>query len=194
MLRSSMTLSKWLGYFKGGRPLYYLSDLCKLSGLSVSSMRRATGRLEKLGILKKAGKELYLNTLVPFSLERLSTVVYSPSYISNESALFFHGVLSQGPQVLTCVTTRSPRECETGIGTIFYQHVKSSLFFGYKKNEDYFMAEPEKAVLDLIYLSLQNGRLLSTDEWDWSAISKTKLVRMAGRFPQSVCKFIRMRE
>lgn len=186
MTRPPFTFAKWLNHFKEGRPVYYLADLCKISGHSVSSMRKTAQRLVRHGLLKKVGKELYFNTLLSFSVEDLSTLLYRPSYITSESALFYHGVIAQSPFLLTCVTTRPTRQIKTPLGIILYQHLKPSLFFGYQKESNHFVAKPEKAVLDFIYLSLKNGRSFSTDEWNQAPLSKTRLTRMARKFPKTV--------
>lgn len=182
-----MKLSAWTQHLKASaRSVYYLADLCKVSGLSESSMRRAAQRLERYGLIQKIGKGIYLNTFMTTSLEVMSALLYRPSYISCESALFYHGILSQSPFVLTCVSSRPTKTMRTAAGTILYQQMKSTLFFAYRKEGAYFLAEPEKAMLDYVYLHLQNGQSVIMDEWDVRVISREKMKRYAQRFPRSV--------
>lgn len=187
-----MKLSEWTQHFKSSpRPLYYLADLCKVSGLSVSSVRRAAQRLEHYGLIQKVGKAMYRNTFVAMSLEDLSALLYRPSYISCESALFYYGILSQSPFVLTCISSRPTKTMSTAVGTIVYQQLKPSLFFAYRKEGSYFLAEPEKAVLDIVYLHLQNGQSVAMDEWDMNGVSRAKMKRFAQRYPHSVVETVR---
>lgn len=185
-MTSSVTLSRWLKILRHGRPIYYLADLCKLSGLSVDSMRRAAQRLMDQGLLHKAGKEIYLNALMPVGIEELAMLLYRPCYISMESALFYHGIITQAPFVNTCVTTRATRKMTTPLGEIIYQHIKPTLYFGYEKNAGFFLAEAEKAALDFVYLNLQNGHRPHLDEWDWTRLSLKRLKCYAKKYPQSV--------
>ena len=181
----SNTTALWLGRLRHGQPLYFLSDLCKLSGLSVSSMRRSVQRLVKQGLLKRVGKEVYWNTFLACASELLASTLVLPSYVSLESALYHHGIILQAPQVLTCVTTRAPRSLKTAMGTLLYQHISARYFWGYQQINGA-LASAEKAVLDYIYLSLKTGKKFSTDEWDWSQIDKPKLLADGQRFPKTV--------
>jgi hypothetical protein len=47
------------------------------------------------------------------------------------------------------------------------------------------IAEPEKAILDWIYLGLQNGVAPALDELDFSSVDRPKLLNFARRFPRS---------
>ncbi|WP_373493769.1 hypothetical protein [Aquiflexum sp.] len=81
--------------------------------------------------------------------------MYSPSYVSLESALSYYGLIPEGVFMVTSVSTRNTANHETSIGTFAYKHIKANLFFGYKliKEQDwsYKVAEPEKAILDFFY-------------------------------------------
>lgn len=104
------------------------------------------------------------------------------SYVSCESALAHHGMIPEYVPVTTSVTTRRPGSWDTPLGRYTYQHIKTGFFRGYQRVEvepdQYaFVATPEKALLDLIYLRpggdsptflaelrLQNLEQISIDE------------------------------
>jgi len=79
-----------------------------------------------------------------------------PSYISLNSALLFHGVIKQVPRCIECVTARNSIAYDK-LG-IVYHKIPGGLFFGYKRQsmgKSYiFIAEPEKAVIDGLYLNI----------------------------------------
>lgn len=80
-----------------------------------------------------------------------------PSYISLQSALSFHGLIPEAVLVTTSVTTGRPGEFTTPLGTFVFRHVQRSLFRGFREivvgvRQPAFVAEPEKALLDLLYL------------------------------------------
>lgn len=86
----------------------------------------------------------------------IAAILKSPSYISLEKALEYHGLIPEAVHVFTSVTTKRPESFATPAGRYDYQHVKPSLFWGYISlnidGQTVFMATPEKALLDFFYL------------------------------------------
>lgn len=88
--------------------------------------------------------------------------IYAPSYISLESALSFYGMIPEGVIQITSVTARKPRSFHNSFGNYIYRSVKSELMFGYSiekstlsHNWNIWLALPEKALLDFLYLNPQ---------------------------------------
>lgn len=84
--------------------------------------------------------------------------IYMPSYISLHSALSFYGMIPEETVQLTSVTTLKTAKFENAFGTFHYQNVKTPLYFGYEiktmqNGRGLLFATPEKALLDLLYLS-----------------------------------------
>ena len=80
-----------------------------------------------------------------------------PSYVSLQAALAHYGLIPEYVAVTTSATSRRPAEWETPVGRYTFRHLKQSRFFGYRRLEvaagqQAFIATPEKALLDLIYL------------------------------------------
>lgn len=83
--------------------------------------------------------------------------IYNPSYVSLEYALSFYGLIPERAADVTCVTTRKTARFQNDFGTFTYQHVKMNCFNGFTEQKDenglsFFIATPEKAVADFIYL------------------------------------------
>jgi predicted transcriptional regulator of viral defense system len=81
----------------------------------------------------------------------------SPSYVSCQSALAFHGLIPEAVPVVVSVGTRRTAELSTPLGTCRFRHIARSLFRGYQRTplpdgQSAFVATPEKALLDLVYL------------------------------------------
>jgi len=117
------------------------------------------GRWEKQGLLIKlrnsyyafadiAGKESFANYA--------AGKIYKPSYISLRTALAFHGIIPETANEITSVSSLKTSTFENSLGTFSYKKIKPSLMFGYnaieKNGFTFFMASPEKAILDLLYL------------------------------------------
>ena len=84
--------------------------------------------------------------------------IYVPSYLSLHSALSFYGMIPEEVVQLTNVTTLKTATFENDFGTFHYQHIKTSLYFGYEiktmqNGRHLLFATPEKALLDLLYLN-----------------------------------------
>lgn len=92
--------------------------------------------------------------------EEIASVLYQPSYLSLESALSFYGFIPEMVYAYVSVTGKTTRTFNNKFGHFIYRHIKSELFWGYREiktdNGRYLMAEPEKAVLDYLYLNLAN--------------------------------------
>lgn len=79
------------------------------------------------------------------------------SYVSLQSALAHYGMIPEYTPVVTSVTTARPAHWETPLGDYQFRHVKAAWFHSYERLDVggaqwAFVATPEKALLDLIYL------------------------------------------
>ena len=79
------------------------------------------------------------------------------SYVSCQSALAHYGMIPEYVPTTVSVTTARPTRWETPLGVYEFHHIKPSLLRGYRLTDlgggqQAFMATPEKALLDWIYL------------------------------------------
>lgn len=83
--------------------------------------------------------------------------IYSPSYISFESALSHYGFIPEGVYAVHSATSLKTQSFSTSLSHFFYRHIKPQLMFGIRLvksgNQQVRMAEPEKALLDYLYLN-----------------------------------------
>lgn len=93
-------------------------------------------------------------------LQFAANKIYSPSYISFESALAYYNLIPEGVFTLTSATTKNTANYASTVGSFTYRHFKPSLFFGYKllreKDITIKIAEPEKVILDYLYINKLN--------------------------------------
>ncbi len=83
--------------------------------------------------------------------------VFEPSYISLHSALNYYGFIPEAVLQVSSITTKRTRDLGTSSVRFIYRNMKNSCYFGYTllplRGEHYVrLAEPEKALLDLLYL------------------------------------------
>jgi len=172
-----------------------LTSLAQLLDLPVVSARVAAGRLEKKNVLSRVGPGLYANHMADPSLEQLASLLGPPSYLSLEWALAYHGISTQKPSEATCVTLGRPRRIQITLGTLSYFHLSKSLFFGFRKETvrpgiETWVAEPEKALLDWIYLRRRAGEAIALDELDHRPLRPAILKRYQQVFPSFVQKIL----
>jgi len=154
---------KWLDLMKllGRGTMFDASML--LAGLdSASEVRRQLSRWTASGRLIQLRRGLYA-LAPPFarsspSVLAIASRIRKPSYVSLQSALSYHGATPESTPVITSVTTGRPGRFETPLGDFLYRHMGPRLFWGYREvevgeGERTYVAHPEKALLDLFYLT-----------------------------------------
>lgn len=134
------------------------------------------------GYIKKVIKEYYIFADVKIDEQLLfltANKIYSPSYISFESALSYYELIPEGVFSITSAAAKHTYAFTTKISDFFYKKIKPSAFFGYKlvpyRNQNYKIAEPEKAILDYFYLHTD---LKSNDDFFELRINKLEFLEI----------------
>jgi predicted transcriptional regulator of viral defense system len=114
------------------------------------------------------------------------------SYVSLQSALSFHGMIPEGVPVTTSVTTCRPGDFATQLGQFHFQHIQVGWFTGYEvlqlgSGQSAFVATPEKALLDLIYLQPGGDAAAFLRSLRLQALGKINIERIK-QYIQSVSK------
>ncbi len=166
-------------------------ELARRYRLSEAVVGNALRRYAARGLVERVSTKIYINHLNrQFSPRDLVNLLRPASYISLESALVDKGITSQSPTVLTCVTPGYPQSFRTKSVGIVYRKISPDLYWGYEQKatryNKYLVAEPEKALLDWIYLTRQEGLPTPFDELQLQFLSAAKLRKYAERFPRTV--------
>ncbi|MFO7741985.1 MAG: type IV toxin-antitoxin system AbiEi family antitoxin domain-containing protein [Anaerolineae bacterium] len=188
----------------GDQPVFETSLL--LAGdVDRANVQRQLSRWTKSGRLYQLRRGLYA-LAPPFQKVKphpfvVANRMLQPSYVSLQSALAYYGLIPEVVPVTTSVTTLRPSRWDTPLGSYAFRHVKNELFQDYRllevaDEQEAFVASPEKALLDLIYLEpradshtylkelrLQNLEVLDLDRLQDQAelASSPKLQRAAAR-------------
>ncbi len=117
--------------------------------------------------------------------------LYTPSFVSLESALSFYRLIPDTVLSVTSVCTRKTRRINSPLCTFIYRSIQPQFFFGYEakigRNYSFLMASPERAVVDLLYLrrdisSAEDMRELRFDSEIFNELDPMKILDMAERF------------
>ena len=156
--------------------LFTVSDIKKFFSIKKDNTAyKIIERLSKKGILKQLTKGKYLFSLLSSNDFQIANFLYSPSYISLETALSFYGIIAQFPYQITSITIKKTKTIETLNKEFSYFHIKRDLFLGYEKKENFLIALPEKALFDYLYFFYKGLRNFERDEFDLGKINKKNL-------------------
>ena len=120
----------------------------------------------------------------------IANALKNASYVSLQSALSWYGMIPEFVPSVTSITTGRPQTIETPLGRFEYRHVSKKYFWGYeyvelKDSFHAFLACPEKALLDLIYLTPGSDHMAYLEELrlqNFDQIDRSRLYQFAQKF------------
>ena len=145
------------------------------------------------GLIHRLNRGNYINSfLYGFpGVEEVGCFLKPPGYISCEWALNYHGISLQAPMVCTVVTLSTSvgkkRSIEYQGNIVEFSRISPSLFFGLTYVDRYYIASPEKAILDTLYY---RGRIPAQDEVELDRIDFKRLLKMGEGYPKTVSRAI----
>ena len=147
---------------------FFTNDDIRLFGLKVYKYQLNLWQKKGYIVQIKRGLYLFSEYKEQLSAFQLAQPIYSPSYVSLESALSEYGLIPEFVPTTTSVTTRANRQFSNSFGAFYFRHLKQDLFWGYvsiaNQYGNYFLAEAEKAVLDYLYLN--SGAIKNDSDFD----------------------------
>lgn len=168
-----------------------VDQLAKEFNVSEHVVRKALVRQQQSGLVEHLGRKVFLNRLAKDFSERDAFHLFRKNaYVSLQTVLRDSGISTQVPVSLTCVTTEREAEFRSKSFAVVFKHISHKLYWGFVEKRtlygSYKVAEPEKAILDWIYLARQNGQPADTDEFDISQINRGKLLDYSQKYPKPV--------
>ncbi len=170
------------------KPYYTSADLEKVLQVKKSSLYVTLNRLVKNGVLTRLKRGIYQPVFKETELEKTANELYYPSYLSFESALSLYGITSQIPYTIIFATFRKSKRIVLMGREVEYRQLKKDYFFGYFLSNGTYVAEPEKALLDQLYMISRGKASKDTSEWSLINIEKNKFLEYSRKFPESVQK------
>ncbi len=188
-----------------GNEAVFSSGLLLAGEVSAGQVRLQLSRWVKAGRLLQLRRGVYALAPAWRRVEPhpflVANALKKGSYVSLQSAMAFHGIIPEHVPVVTSVGPGRPETVRNPLGAFQFNHVAAGLLFGYARLEVAprqfaFVASPEKALLDLVYLTtgadspdyIRELRLQNVDAMSVEALrelarrsGKEKLVRAANR-------------
>jgi predicted transcriptional regulator of viral defense system len=156
-----------------------LSDLRNL--LDIENDNTSFKIAEKLvaeKFLLRLKKGVYLSVFNPPDSFEIANAIYTPSYISLESALNYYGILSQFPYSLTSVSPKKSKKMLIDEKEYEYVQINYKLYWGFRREGETLIACPEKTLLDMIYIVSKGLRRIEFEDLDYSPVNKRDFHRM----------------
>lgn len=144
--------------------------------------RRRLIEWQKKEYIKKIIKGYYIFSDQPINESVLfiaAEKIYNPSYVSFESALSYYAFIPEGVYAITSASSKKTQKFDTDLCHFVYHQVKPSLMFGYRlvgyNNHRFKMAEPEKAILDYLYI---NKHLKTKEDFKQLRFNRDSLLKL----------------
>lgn len=156
----------------GSEPVFE-TGLLLAGDVDPQGIRRQLSRWTDAGRLYQLRRGLYA-LAPPFQKDRphpflVANRLVLGSYVSLQSALAYYGLIPEAVPVTTSVTSDRPGRWDTPLGAYEFRHLQTDLMIGYRwlevaGREFAYVARPEKALLDLIYLEPEADSLRYLEE------------------------------
>ena len=141
------------------RPAVTTREAAALWRTEEGTARRRLHSLQDAGLVRALRRGLWAldPDLDPFALAPYLTAPF-PAYVSIFSALAAHGMIEQIPRQVSVASLDRARKIQTALGNFAVHHLAPDLFGGYVAwRGGGFIASPEKALFDLVYIRAAAG-------------------------------------
>ncbi|MBW2108919.1 MAG: hypothetical protein JRI36_09680 [Deltaproteobacteria bacterium] len=169
--------------------LFRKQDVEKITPHAGTFLSRAI----KKGLIHRISRGNYINSFLHGfpPVEEIACFLKPPSYVSCEWALNYHGILLQSPTVCTALTLgtsvgRKRNIMYQGI-TIEFSRIAPALFLGFDRQDECYIATPEKAILDTLYY---RKAIPTHDELELDGVDLDSLMEMAKLYPKSIRRLL----
>lgn len=178
------------------KPLFTHYDVAHAVNIKLSSAAVSCSRYVSEGLLTRLKRGLYARTEVlkqlnQLDLFRAANILQVPSYISLMSALSYYGIAA-GAQggLLESISMKRTKAYEVGDLLFRYRKIVPYLYNGFEKREGAFIALPEKAVLDTLYLASMGRYPVDLSSLDLTKIDEKRLVELALPYPLQARNYV----
>lgn len=172
------------------KKLYFgYEDITRVLNISPASARVTASRYVKLGLLMRLKRNTYIlrerwNTASREEKFTLANLGQVPSYISLMTAMDYFEITTQVQRdIIESTALKRTREITLNGNLLRYSKVSQKLYFGFTRHQEFFIATPEKAFLDAVYLFSLGRYALDFAALDKDRLNRTEMMRMIRNYP-----------
>ncbi|MCF8109399.1 MAG: hypothetical protein K9J81_10435 [Desulfohalobiaceae bacterium] len=175
-------------------------ELARALGITRDSARVTASRYVKQGLLVRIRNNLYMlrekwkymDREDAFQIANLGQV---PSYISLTTALDYFGLTTQLQRdFFESIALKRTKEIKVESTIFTYRTLSPYLYFGFQKKQNFFIADPEKALLDALYLMSLSRYSLDLSAIEPHKLDQKLLANMSTFFPLRTRKLLHSHE
>jgi len=169
-------------------------ELARILGITQDSARVAASRYVRQGLLVRIKKNLYVlkDTWKNASLEekfQIANIVQVPSYISFVTALEYYALTTQVQRdFFESIALKRSKEILVQNTVFKYTKISRDLYFGFQRYKNFFIAKPEKALLDAFYMMSLGRYSLDLSAIELDRVDQEQLLDMSKLFPRQTQK------
>jgi len=160
-----------------------INDIAKELSISNESAKVTANRYTKSSSLLRIKRNFYIITqrfkeLKESELFQVANLIEVPSYISLTSALSYFNVTSQQLQnIVESISVKRSKVRTVKNIEFRYHKVKKTFYSGFYRSENFFIAEPEKAFADSVYMTAINRYSLDFEAVDFKKLNISKVTQ-----------------
>ncbi len=172
-------------------------EIAKVLGISIPSSKVSANRYVSQGLLVRIKRNIYVLKERWAFLERekkfvLANLAQVPSYISLMTALDYYEITTQIQRdFIESVAVKRTKEIAVENTVFNFTKIKSNLYIGFKKEKDFFIATPEKAFLDALYLMSLGRYSFDSASINFSKLNRAEIKKLAKKFPLRTQKLLK---
>lgn len=169
-------------------------DIAKVLNIDLNSARVSASRYVKQGVLIRIKRNLYvLKEKWPnLSLEEkfsLANIIHVPSYISLMTALSYYEITTQIQRnFIESIVINYAKELSIEDVIFSYTKINKHLYFDFLKINNFFIASPEKAFVDSMYLMSIGRYSFDLTSIDFNKLDKRKINILVKKYPLNLKK------
>ncbi len=179
------------------KKLYFgYEDVAKALGISPDSARVTVSRYVSQGLLVRVKRNIYVlrekwNAASREEKFQLANLGQVPSYISLMTALDYYEITTQMQrEFIESVAVTRTKEIQLPGSVFRYTRISNPRYCRFTKHKGFFIATPEKAFLDAIYLMSFGRYHLDLASLDRDRIKRGEVRRMISTFPLKTKKLL----
>lgn len=185
-----MYLMKALTVNKITKPYFTHEEIARVLGISTRSSRVSASRYVKHGLLVRIKRNLYVLREKWKTMDReakfaIANLIQVPSYVSLMTALDYYEITTQIQQdFIESIAEKRTQEVTADITVFNFTRIQKNLYGGFIKKNNFFIATPEKAFLDALYLQSLGRYNLDIDTLDLSRLDRNTIRNLIARYPR----------
>ena len=171
------------------KPYFGYEEISRVLNIGPNSAKVSAARYVKQGLLLRVKKNMYVfkDSWNRAGIEEkfvIANLAQTPSYISLMTALCFYEATTQIQRdFIESIAVKKSNEIQVSRDVLRYVKIKQDLYLGFRKENNFFIASPEKALLDAFYLMSFGRYSMDMSALDEDKFDQKQLEKLSQDYP-----------